>query len=280
MNSFDHRLAQRAQLLERRLVEKVWGRHILPPPFVAPQDRPIGEIWFDPIPQCDRLLIKYLFTSEKLSVQVHPSDRTAQIGEAGKEECWLVLDAAPGAQLALGFCDEFKPQQIADAARNGTIEQMLTWHDARVGDVFFLPGGTVHAIGPGLVMVEVQQHSDTTFRLYDYGRPRELHLERALAVANCGPMHSQHHQTVGSVSQTLIEAEHFRLDRVVRRPDAVLAAAYPGGVLALPLEGEVIAKTAGDRPSVRAKIGDCLYSPSFDLLDFSAAEITLLSWMR
>jgi len=171
---------QGVRQLPTRLVEKVWGRDALPAPFVAPQGKRIGEIWFEPPPEHPDLLVKYLFTSENLSVQVHPSDADALAGEEGKEECWLVLDAEPGATLAIGFDEPITAEQMEAAARDGSIEDLLTWHPVKAGDLFYLPAGTVHAIGPGLSLVEVQQTSDTTFRLFDYGRPRELHLELSL----------------------------------------------------------------------------------------------------
>lgn len=260
-----------ARLLPTRMVNKVWGRTTLPAPFVAPEGEPIGEIWFEPPSEMPDLLVKYLFTSEKLSVQVHPSDEQALPGESGKEECWLVLDAEPEGCLAIGFDEQVTPQEIEAAARDGSIEDLLTWHRVQAGDVFMLPPGTVHAIGPGLALVEVQQKSDTTFRLYDYGRPRELHLERGLAVARGEPYPSSLHGTVAERGVHLIEGEHFRLDRVEGAPDAALAHAYRGALLALPLKGEVSAGT------VTAKAGECLYAENVTLLDFSAAHVTLLT---
>lgn len=259
--------------LPTRLVEKVWGRDTLPAPFVAPEGQRIGEIWFEPPPECPNLLVKYLFTSEKLSVQVHPSNANAEPGEEGKEECWLVLDAEPGAQLAIGFDQPISAEAIEAAARDGSIERLLTWHDVAPGDIYYLPAGTVHAIGPGLSLVEVQQNSDTTFRLYDYGRPRELHLERAIAVAEGAPYPAEHRATVAERGQTLIDGAHFRLDRVVGAPDETIRAAYPGALLALPLDGEV----RGVDGSAMATAGECLCAPSLDALDFKSAGITLLT---
>lgn len=261
-----------ARQIPTRMVEKVWGRDSLPAPFLAPPGERIGEIWFEPPPELPQVLVKYLFTSEKLSVQVHPSDADALPGEAGKEECWLVLDAEPDARLAIGFERDVTSAEIDAAARDGTIEALLTWHPARAGDLFYLPAGTVHAIGPGLALVEVQQASDTTFRLYDYGRPRELHLDRALAVAIGAPYAACHHRTIAD-GPTLVDGPHFRLDRVEGVPDAATLAAYPGALLALPLAGEVAARDG----SARAGAGECLVASGIDDLDFSAADITLLS---
>lgn len=255
-----------------RMIEKVWGRDILPPPFIAPSGSRIGEIWFEPPPEVSQVLVKFLFTSEKLSVQVHPSDATALSNEAGKEECWLVLDAEPEARLAIGFERAVSPDEIEAAAKDGTIETLLTWHKAQAGDLFYLPAGTVHAIGPGLSLIEVQQTSDTTFRLYDYGRPRELHLERALAVAHGVPYASEHRSSVAA-GPVLVDGPHFRLDRIEGAPDATTCAAYPGALLALPLAGEVTTRNG----SARAASGECLVAGSLDVLDFTAAGVTLLA---
>ena len=261
-----------ARRIPTRMVEKVWGRDILPAPFAAPPGQRIGEIWFEPPPEVPQVLVKYLFTSEKLSVQVHPSDAAALPGEAGKEECWLVLDAEPDARLAIGFTREVTPEEIAAAAQDGTIEDLLTWHPARPGDLFYLPAGTVHAIGPGLALVEVQQTSDTTFRLYDYGRPRELHLERALAVASGGVYPAENKRSIAAGS-VLVDGPHFRLDRIEGAPDAATLAAWTGALLALPLEGEVAAKDG----SARVGAGECLVADGLDTLDFSCAQVTLLT---
>ena len=262
-----------ARQLPTRMVAKVWGRSRLPAPFAAPDGERIGEIWFEPPPELPQVLVKYLFTSEKLSVQVHPCDADALPGEAGKEECWLVLDAEPDARLAIGFEREVTRAEIAAAASDGTIEQLLTWHPARAGDLFYLPAGTVHAIGPGLALVEVQQTSDTTFRLYDYGRPRELHLDRALAVAVGAPYPRELRRTVAEAGTVLVNGPHFRLDRVEGGPGDATLAAYPGALLALPLAGEVAARDG----SARAGAGECLVASGLETLDFSGAGVTLLT---
>lgn len=259
--------------LPKRLVEKVWGREQLPPPFNAPDGQRIGEIWFEPPPEQGDLLVKYLFTSEKLSVQVHPGDDNAAPGENGKEECWLVLDAEPGAQLAIGFDQEISADEMGRAAEDGSIEQLLTWHDVEPGDIYHLTPGTVHAIGPGLSLVEVQQNSDTTFRLYDYGRPRELHLDRGLAVANSGRFPENLKGTLEERGQTLIDGKHFRLDRVEGKPGPQMEAAYPGALLVLPLKGSV-KSLSGD---VVVREGECVLASSIGELDFGLAVITLLT---
>ena len=178
--------------LTPRRVEKVWGRRDLPAAFgsVAPDAEPVGEIWFeDPRGGRPALLIKYLFTSEKLSVQVHPDDALAreQGLPSGKDEAWFVLAAEPGAVIGLGLTHAVDKATLRSAALDGTIEGLVDWRPVHAGETFYSAAGTVHAIGPGLQLVEVQQNADVTYRLYDYGRPRELHLEEAVAAAHPVP---------------------------------------------------------------------------------------------
>ncbi len=169
-------------------VAKPWGVRNLPPAFVSKtkEIEPIGEIWFaDDAGANAPLMIKYLFTSERLSIQVHPDDSYAQThGHAcGKEECWIVLDAGPDATIGIGLTRDISSQDLASAIADGSIEQLLDWKPVKPGDVIYVPAGTIHAIGADITLVEVQQNIDLTYRLYDYGRPRELHLEDGLAVS-------------------------------------------------------------------------------------------------
>lgn len=129
------------------------------------------------------LLLKFLFPAEKLSVQVHPDDEMAQaIGEpCGKTECWYVAHAKPGSQVALGLKPGVSRKDLEEAIRQQRAEEVLNWVNVYPGELIYVAGGTVHTLGPGSIIVETQQQSDTTYRLYDYGRPRELHLERGLA---------------------------------------------------------------------------------------------------
>jgi len=179
-----------ARRLDRRYVERIWGMRALPAAFAppVPTGEQIGEIWFEDEAPGD-LLVKYLFTSERLSVQVHPDDAAARARgrQRGKDEAWLILDAAPGAAIGLGLTRAVTSDELRAAALDGTIETLLDWRPARAGDLFYSPAGTIHAIGGGLILIEIQQNLDLTYRLYDYGRPRELHLEEALAVAEPGP---------------------------------------------------------------------------------------------
>jgi mannose-6-phosphate isomerase len=173
--------------LEQRIVAKPWGRCDLSPWFThLGGDERIGEIWFThPELQDAELLVKYLFTSEKLSIQVHPdAEAAAAAGLArGKDEAWIVLAAEPDASIALGLREPFSAEELRAGAENGRIEQMVEWRKVAAGDVFYSPAGTVHAIGAGLSLIEIQQNLDLTYRLYDYGRPRELHLDQGIAAA-------------------------------------------------------------------------------------------------
>jgi len=164
--------------------EKVWGSPDTAPWYQNPDRRKIGEIWF-PASDAVGILVKFLFTAESLSVQVHPGDEYARRhhGSCGKTEIWHILRAEPDAKVAVGLRETVTSERLRDAALSGEIMELLNWMPARAGDTFFVPAGAVHAIGAGLALCEIQQHSDVTYRLYDYGRPRELHLDHALAVS-------------------------------------------------------------------------------------------------
>lgn len=199
-------------LLRPQFRERVWGSRDLAPIYSQEiTGSPIGEAWLtgddcqvangalagrtlgdlarefgpDLLGQSATrfpLLIKFLFPKDKLSVQVHPDDETAaRAGQpCGKTECWYVLSAEPGAQIALGLKSGTRKAEVEVAIRETRLEQLLNWIEVRAGDMFYVDAGTVHAIGPGSVIVETQQNSDTTYRLYDYGRPRELHIQAGL----------------------------------------------------------------------------------------------------
>jgi mannose-6-phosphate isomerase len=130
------------------------------------------------------LLVKFLFPHEKLSVQVHPDDEAARrMGQpCGKTECWYVAHAKPGAQVAIGLKVGVTKAQFEEAIHQQRAEELLNWINVFPGEMIYVVGGTVHTLGPGAVLVETQQQSDATFRLYDYGRPRQLHLAEGLSV--------------------------------------------------------------------------------------------------
>jgi len=164
--------------LKARFLEKVWGSIALEPWFPN-SEKKIGEVWFTAEQQLP-VLVKFLFTSDKLSVQVHPD------GVQGKTEMWHILRAEPGARIALGFREPLSRERRRQAAQTGEIERLLHWLPVSAGETYFTPGRTVHAIGGGIALCEIQQFSDVTYRLYDYGRPRELHLDQAVAISDLG----------------------------------------------------------------------------------------------
>ncbi len=226
------------------LVERIWGVDSLAPWHSGGENASIGEIWLTaescvaesgaakghslaaltaaaPVAFGDSreegfpLLIKLLFPREKLSVQVHPNDAQAQaLGmPRGKTECWYVLEAQPGAEVAVGFRDPLSTAEIAASIGDGSIESKLRMLPVKAGDMVFVDAGTVHAIGPGMVVLETQQYSDTTYRLWDYGRPRELHVDAGMTVTRtdtkAGLVKSEPH---GAFTR-LVSSEYFRVDR-------------------------------------------------------------------
>ena len=255
-------------LLATTLSPRPWGVDALSAPFVSPPGERIGEVWFTPPQQLDSLLVKYIFTSEKLSVQVHPNDAQAPAGHRGKEECWLVLAAEPGATLAIGFDALLGPEAMRAAALDGSIEQLLTWFPVQPGDFFYIPAGTVHAIGAGLSLIEIQQNSDITYRLFDYDRPRALHLEAGIAVAQGSPhdpADRRHLPARGEVG--LVEGPHFRLDRLDGAPSAATAARYVGLLLVLPLDSPLEVADEWIEP------GQCALAPSLDHVKFAGRSL-------
>ncbi len=203
--------------LHTRHVEKPWGRTKLPAPFESTGGRRIGEVWFEaPDGGHLPLLAKYIFTSERLSIQVHPNDAQARARglRQGKNECWYILEAEDGATLGLGLSQETDADSLREAALDGSIETLIDWKSVRPGDFFFVPAGTVHAIGAGISLLEFQQNADVTYRLYDYGRPRELHLDDGLAVAKPVPYSERLARHVsGDGNCVLVDGPYFTLIR-------------------------------------------------------------------
>ncbi|WP_241127479.1 class I mannose-6-phosphate isomerase [Novosphingobium terrae] len=261
--------------LAATLVEKPWGRHDLPGWAEPPQEgrEPIGELWFAP-PDGTHLplLVKYLFTGERLSVQVHPDDAQGRARglTGGKTECWYIIDAEPGATLGIGTAMALDPQQLRDAALDGSIEQKMVWHPVAAGDFFFIPAGTVHAVGAGITLVEIQQNVDVTYRLYDYGRPRELHLEDGTAVSRAQPYDAAHalRSAEGGPRERLLVQDP--LLTVLRTGDADLLRARLGAgpVWIVPLAG--VATADGEA----AGVGECLY-----LDDTTTLRLSDDAWM-
>lgn len=187
------------------------------------------------------LLMKLIFTSERLSVQVHPEDAYAELHHhsLGKTEAWYVIGAEPGATVAVGFREPITRERLKEAAQSGEIEHLLAWHPVNAGDVVFVPAGTVHAIGAGLTICEVQENSDITYRLYDYGRPRELHLEHGVAVSKLAVYSlEQHVSSLAHGRDALIECKYFRMERLRPQSAVKVQRGLPYYMLLMCISGE------------------------------------------
>jgi len=204
-----------------RVVPKPWGSTDLRPWSEIHNDGvAIGELWFqraDIDAPAPALLLKLLFTKETLSIQVHPDDAFAHsIGLAhGKTEAWYILSATRGAQIAVGLKRPIAAMQLRAAIEDGSISSLVQWRRVLKDDVIFVPAGMIHAIGAGLVVAEIQQRSDATFRLFDHGRRREIHIDNAVASATAGPAPSQAAPRRLTEARTLLVASpHFVLERI------------------------------------------------------------------
>jgi mannose-6-phosphate isomerase len=255
---------------------KPWGVTDLRPWNSAPHDGgPIGEIWYE---RSDKgavdpsLQLKLLFTSQPLSIQVHPDDAFAlTMGlPNGKTEAWYVLHAEPGAKVAVGLTRLLTTQQLGEAIDSGTISDLVRWQTVVVDDVIFVPAGTIHAIGAGLIIAEIQQRSDLTFRLFDYGRQRELHVERAMAVANAGPAVARAVPRRLTESRTVLEANpYFVFERFDLGPDSAWC-------LDVQLETWFLVTGGGGRAgSIELRVGDAIFLQS-DRVDIRPGPVGMV----
>jgi mannose-6-phosphate isomerase len=202
-------------------VEKPWGSNNLGPwSTINYKTSPIGELWFQRTGKCasdTSLLLKLLFTCQPLSIQVHPTDAFARsLGlKHGKTEAWYILSAVPGSKVAVGLTRRLTASQLRDAIIDGSIVDLVKWRLVAKDDVIFVPAGTIHALGSGLVVAEVQQRSDTTFRLFDFDRGRNLDVGNAVDAAYAGPAD---HQLISSrltdVRTLLVSSKHFTLELI------------------------------------------------------------------
>lgn len=233
--------------LERTVTRKVpkpWGRTDLRPwnPYHA-EGTAIGEVWFE---RADRaanesgLLLKILFTQEPLSIQVHPSDAYARsIGLAnGKCEAWYILSTTPDARIALGLKRRLGPGELRASIEAGSVPELVQWRSVKNGEAILVSAGTVHAMGAGIVAVEIQQRSETTFRLFDYGRQRTLHPDDAVAAAVGERASRQPPQRRLSEQRTLLIADrHFVFERIELAPGSDWELLAPTETWLLVLEG-------------------------------------------
>lgn len=306
--------------IEPRFVGRVWGWKDLHPWYdrVATGE-PIGEVWLTGDECCaatgpfagktlsaifrdaplamlgegaasgdSPLLIKVLFAREKLSVQVHPDDRLAQkYGEPrGKTECWYALASEPGAQVALGLKNGVTMDEIKAGIEGGTLEQSLNLLTVSAGDMMYVDAGTVHAIWPGSVLLETQQNCDLTYRMYDYGRGRELHIEKSLEATRLKTAAGKVPQRVLEDRTVLVDSPYFSVERIpvdvsrsstsLRRSNessaglAYLFAAAGGGRLSSASFGAVDLQ-AGGIIAVPAS------SPVFAIQDMGGLDLILIT---
>jgi len=253
-----------------RFVERVWGSKDLRPWYDWQSDgEPVGEVWLtgdeclvETGPHAGQtlsalfarasedllgsgagapdspLLLKVIFAKGKLSVQVHPDDKLAQkYGQPrGKTECWYALAAEPGAQVACGLKAGVTLDKVREGIHEGTLEESLNVLDVAAGNMIFVDAGTVHAIWPGSILLETQQNCDLTYRMYDYGRPRELHIEKSLEATRLTTKAGKVAAHVLSDRSILVDAEYFRVERIAvqgsRTGASLLGAGEPAHGLA------------------------------------------------
>ncbi len=288
--------------------ERPWGVRDLRPIYTRVVNEPIGESWLTwednrvangPLAgrtlsdlskefrrnlvgklSCyeDRfpLLVKFLFPGDKLSVQVHPDDERAQKNgyPCGKTECWYVLRANPGAQVALGLKPGVTLAQFEQAIQETRAEELLNWVDVYAGDMIYVAAGTVHTVGGGMVLVETQQTSDVTYRLYDYGRPRELHIREGLAATR---IHTNAGKVVRHSSDPpnlLVRSPYFQVEKIpLREPlRGEVSADSPHVLVAVSGSGRVesqgmepISFTTGDAVVVPASVREYAVRPQWEL---------------
>lgn len=234
--------------IEPRFVGRVWGWQDLHPWYnrVA-KEEPIGEVWLtgddcrvasgphsgqklveifsdqpramlgeDALSSDSPLLIKVIFAREKLSVQVHPNDALAQkYGQRrGKTECWYALDARPDAQVAVGLNAGVTLDGVKKGINDGTLEQSLNLVPVHTGDLIMVDAGTVHAIWPGSVLLETQQNCDLTYRMFDYGRGRELHIEKSLEATRTVTGSGKVVPKVLADRTILVEGQYFAMEKI------------------------------------------------------------------
>lgn len=225
---------------------------------------------------CDRfeyfpILIKLIDAKDNLSVQVHPSNEYALKveGEYGKTEMWYIVDCSDGAELLYGFKHEITREEFAERIKNNTLLEVANNVPVHKGDVFFIESGTLHAIGKGILIAEIQQNSNTTYRVYDYGRvgkdgkPRELHIEKALDVTERKPpkypttAQGSPEKVEGGVKTLLRSCEYFNVNKLEIDGAMTLSADEKSFKSLLFLDGT--AEIKGADGSQKAKKGDSFF---------------------
>lgn len=213
------------------------------------------------------ILIKLIDAKDNLSIQVHPDDEYAlsNEGEYGKTEMWYIVDCEPGAYMYYGFNREIDKDEFAQRIEQNTLLEVLNKVEVKKGDSFFIGAGTIHAIGKGLLVAEIQQNSNTTYRVYDYGRvgadgkPRELHVDKALQITHLGP--AQNYKS--DDANTLAKCEYFTVEKLDLKDTLTLNVDNSSFVSLLSLDGSY---TIGD---LVVNAGECVFLPA------NLGEVTL-----
>jgi mannose-6-phosphate isomerase len=274
--------------------ERPWGVRDLRPIYTKIVKEPIGESWLTWEDSCiangpfsgrklgeitkqyrrdlvgsaavyeDRfpLLVKFLFPAEKLSVQVHPDDAGAQrVGQPyGKTECWYVLQAKPDAQVALGLKPGTTLEEFETSIRENRAEKLLNWINVSAGDMLYVAAGTVHTIGGGMILVETQQSSDITYRLYDYGRGRELHIKNGIAAIK---LDSKAGKVIsgGTDPSVLVLSPFFQVQKMKLREPLRASVSRESPHIVVAIDGAGIIECAGMEPVSFAK-GEAVVVPA------------------
>ncbi len=275
--------------------ERPWGVRDLRPIYTKVVKDPIGESWLTWADSCiangpfagrtlgdiarqyrrdlvgsaavyeDRfpLLVKFLFPAEKLSVQVHPDDAGAQrVGQPyGKTECWYVLQAQPGAQVALGLKPGTTLEEFEASIREKRAEELLNWINVNSGDMLYVTAGTVHTIGGGMILVETQQSSDITYRLYDYGRPRELHIKDGMAAIKLDSRAGKVVRDSGSDPNVLVRSPFFQVEKMKLREPLQASVSPESPHIVVAIEGAGVLESGGMEPLSFAK-GEAVVVPA------------------
>jgi len=215
------------ELASVRALPKPWGSSNLQPwSKVAARASPIGELWFgraDPSGEEPALLLKLLFTTQPLSIQVHPDDEYARsVGlPHGKTEAWYIVAASLGSEIALGLNRRVGKPELRAAIETGSVTDLVSWQAVRADEAVLVPAGTIHAIGAGLVIAEIQQRSDATFRLFDYERHRQLHVEDAVGAAIASPATERiDPRRLSDARRVMASSRYFVLEQISLPPDS------------------------------------------------------------
>lgn len=235
------------------------------------------------------ILIKLIDAKDNLSVQVHPNNEYAQRveGEYGKTEMWYVVDCDEGASLLYGFKHSITKEEFRERIQNNTLLEVTNSVPVKKGDVFFIEAGTLHAIGKGILIAEIQQNSNTTYRIYDYGRvgadgkPRQLHIDKAVDVTNLCPAkpypQSEPVDMGGWTKKRLAKCEYFTVDVINVDTSAALEADKSSFVNILVLDGGCVLSSEGN-DAVELKKGDSVFIPAglgkFELTGKCSAVMT------